>query len=236
MCCSRRTCGSTPAKRRTIPRSRKACRPRGRLRQRRVRRRPPRPRVRRRACRARRRKGAGLLLEKEVRELSRLLEPERPFAAILGGARRSPARSTRCELSRGARTSLLIGGGMANHFVRALGLSVGTSLPRGGQGPCRARDPGLLQGARKDDRAAFGLRRREVSGRRRARAATVGITKIPADVMALDVGQTDARAVRAPPRSGADDLLERAYGRLREAAIRPGHAARSRCSWPSPTR
>ncbi|HVE66404.1 MAG TPA: phosphoglycerate kinase, partial [Thermoanaerobaculia bacterium] len=29
-------------------------------------------------------KGAGFLLEKEVRELSRLLEPERPFAAILG--------------------------------------------------------------------------------------------------------------------------------------------------------
>src|SRR5262249_36947955 len=70
---------------------------------------------------------AGLLLEKEVRELSRLLEPERPFAAILGGAKISGKIDTLRVLSRRADV-LLVGGGMANHFVRALGLSVGKSL------------------------------------------------------------------------------------------------------------
>jgi phosphoglycerate kinase len=72
-------------------------------------------------------KGAGLLLEKEVRELSRLLEPERPFAAILGGAKISGKIDTLHVLARRADV-LLVGGGMANHFVRALGLPVGRSL------------------------------------------------------------------------------------------------------------
>jgi phosphoglycerate kinase len=72
-------------------------------------------------------KGAGLLLEKEVRELSRLLEPERPFAAILGGAKISGKIDTLRVLSRRADL-LLVGGGMANHFVRAIGLPVGKSL------------------------------------------------------------------------------------------------------------
>ncbi len=72
-------------------------------------------------------KAGGLLLEKEVQELSRLLSPERPFAAILGGAKISGKIDTLRVLARRADI-LLIGGGMANHFVRALGLSVGKSL------------------------------------------------------------------------------------------------------------
>src|SRR5262249_24236148 len=78
-------------------------------------------------------KGAGLLLEKEVRELSRLLEPERPFAAILGGAKISGKMDTLRVLSRRADL-LLIGGGMANHFVRAPGLPVGQSPPAEAKG------------------------------------------------------------------------------------------------------
>ena len=72
-------------------------------------------------------KGAGLLLEKEVRGLSKLLEPERPFAAILGGAKISGKIDALRALARRA-DALLVGGGMANHFVRALGLPVGRSL------------------------------------------------------------------------------------------------------------
>src|SRR5262249_14292793 len=73
------------------------------------------------------RKAAGLLLEKEVRERSRLLKPERPCAAVLGGAKISGKIEALEALARRADI-LLIGGGMANHFVRALGLSVGRSL------------------------------------------------------------------------------------------------------------
>jgi phosphoglycerate kinase len=71
---------------------------------------------------------AGLLMEREIRALSSLLEkPKRPFAAILGGAKVSDKIGvidhllTRIDL-------LILGGGMANTFLLAQGKSVGKSL------------------------------------------------------------------------------------------------------------
>jgi phosphoglycerate kinase len=131
-------------------------------------------------------KGAGLLLEKEVRELSRLLEPERPFAAILGGAKISGKIDTLRVLSRRADV-LLVGGGMANHFVRALGLSVGKSLLEEDKVPL-ARE--ILDFCRQAGKTIalpsdFVVAKSPDDG---AGAKTVGIDRIPADAMALDVG------------------------------------------------
>jgi len=132
-------------------------------------------------------KGAGLLLEKEVRELSRLLDPERPFAAILGGAKISGKIDTLRALSRRADL-LLIGGGMANHFVSALGLSVGRSLLEEDSVPL-ARE--ILDFCKREGKT-IALPSDFVvasSPGDAAGARTVGITKIPEDAMALDVGQ-----------------------------------------------
>ena len=71
---------------------------------------------------------AGFLMEKEIEFLGKALEnPERPFIAILGGAKISDKIGViENLLDRVAR--LLVGGGMANTFLKAQGLEVGDSL------------------------------------------------------------------------------------------------------------
>jgi phosphoglycerate kinase len=71
---------------------------------------------------------AGLLMEREIVALSGLLErPERPFAAIVGGAKVSGKIKVLEHLL--TRVDLLVlGGGMANTFLLAQGKAVGKSL------------------------------------------------------------------------------------------------------------
>ncbi len=71
---------------------------------------------------------AGFLLEKEIDYLSNAIaNPERPFVAILGGAKVSDKISV-IEALLGKVDHLLIGGGMANTFFAAQGYRMGDSL------------------------------------------------------------------------------------------------------------
>lgn len=71
---------------------------------------------------------AGFLMEKEIDYLSRALEnPKRPFVAILGGAKISDKIGVVKNLL-GKVDRLLIGGGMANTFLKAQGYDVAASL------------------------------------------------------------------------------------------------------------
>jgi 3-phosphoglycerate kinase len=71
---------------------------------------------------------AGLLMESEIRNLSALLEsPERPFAAVVGGAKVSGKIGVLEHLMDRVDT-YVIGGGMANTFLVAKGHTVGKSL------------------------------------------------------------------------------------------------------------
>ena len=129
---------------------------------------------------------AGLLMVRELSALTRILEsPERPLAAVLGGAKVSDKIALVEHLL--ARVDvLLIGGGMAFTFLRALGHAVGRSLVE----PDRIETArGALETARRrgvqmvlpvDAVVADGLD--SASGR------VVSIREIPSDQMGLDIG------------------------------------------------
>jgi phosphoglycerate kinase len=74
------------------------------------------------------RRAAGYLMMKELDYLGRLMEdPERPFVAILGGAKISGKIDVISNLLPKVDT-ILIGGGMAFTFFKAMGREIGRSL------------------------------------------------------------------------------------------------------------
>jgi phosphoglycerate kinase len=129
---------------------------------------------------------AGLLMQKELSALGRIVErPERPLAAVLGGAKVSDKLALVEHLLTQV-DALLVGGGMAFTFLRALGHDVGRSLLESDQ----------IETAR---RVLDSARRRGVpivlpvdvvvaAGPDSATGSVVGIREIPASLAGLDVG------------------------------------------------
>jgi len=132
-------------------------------------------------------RGVGLLMEKELEALSRVVDSiDRPFAAILGGAK-ILGKIAALEALVERADLVLIGGGMANHFVKALGLEIGTSLLEPDGVPIarkvidRCRERGVSLVLPSDFVVAPSL---EKAGE----ARTVAMNAIPAGLSALDVG------------------------------------------------
>src|SRR5215470_15541982 len=129
---------------------------------------------------------AGLLMQRELAALTRILEsPERPLAAVLGGAKVSD-KIALVEHLLARVDALLIGGGMAFTFLRALGHDVGKSLV----------EPDRIDTARA---ALETARRRGVQivlpvdavvapGLDSPSGRSVSIREIPANQMGLDLG------------------------------------------------
>jgi phosphoglycerate kinase len=141
-------------------------------------------------------KAAGRLLAREVVALGRLLgEPERPFAAILGGAKIEGKIDT-LENLLPRLDLLLLGGGMANTFLAAEGRELGSSL----------FEPDRLDVAR-DILARAKARGTEVLLPRDVvvtddlgnpgRIETVAADRIPAGLKAVDVGPETRQAFAA---------------------------------------
>lgn len=71
--------------------------------------------------------GIGLLVEKELKELGKLDSPSHPYIVILGGSKVSDKIGVITNLVKKA-DNILIGGGMAFTFLKALGYKIGNSI------------------------------------------------------------------------------------------------------------
>ncbi len=127
---------------------------------------------------------AGFLMEKELNFLGAALErPEHPFVAILGGAKISDKIGV-VENLLSKVDALLIGGGMANTFLKAQGYEVGESLVEEESLPL-AREIMTKAGERlvlpNDVVVADAFDAQ-------ARAKTVDVDEVPAGWRILDIG------------------------------------------------
>lgn len=133
----------------------------------------------------------GYLVEKEVRIMGGALEdPKRPFVAILGGAKVSDKIGVIRNLLNKVDT-ILIGGGMAYTFQKALGFEVGTSLLEEDKIDLAKE---LMTDAEKKGvkllLPADGVIADAVASGQNAEV--VAIDQIPADKMSLDIGPKTA--------------------------------------------
>jgi phosphoglycerate kinase len=131
---------------------------------------------------------AGLLMEKELQYLGKALHhPEKPFIAILGGAKVGDKIAVIQNLMTKVDT-LIVGGGMAYTFLKAQGQQVGKSLVEEDKIDLARQ---LLQDA-KSRKLKFLLPMDHIVAEKAdANAAVQTISSgqpIPANMMALDIG------------------------------------------------
>jgi phosphoglycerate kinase len=130
---------------------------------------------------------SGLLMEREVDALSRLLQrPPRPFHTVIGGAKVSGKLEV-LEALLGRCQAILVGGGMANTFLAARGAALGKSLVEADQLEHAER---ILALARRK-RVRFMLPTDAVIApqiHRRAKTRIVPIGEVPKDMMVVDIG------------------------------------------------
>ncbi|HEY4739446.1 MAG TPA: phosphoglycerate kinase [Candidatus Acidoferrales bacterium] len=129
---------------------------------------------------------AGLLMEKELTYLGKAMtNPERPFVAILGGAKVSDKIEVVQNLMRLA-DGMLIGGAMAYTFLKSQGLPVGKSLVEND----KVELAGDLLSQTRAKKFQFRLPVDHVIAQSpsSAETRTVDIADTPADWMGLDIG------------------------------------------------
>jgi len=136
---------------------------------------------------------AGFLMEREVEVLGKALEnPARPFVAIIGGAKVSDKIGVIENLLNKVDV-LIIGGGMANTFLKAQGYSLGKSLVEedklalAAELLVKAKSLGVEIALPQDVVVAKEFKAE-------AKHRTVAVDQIGEDEMAVDIGSTSAEA------------------------------------------
>jgi len=146
---------------------------------------------------------AGFLMEREIVMLSKLLEDaERPFAAVLGGAKVSDKIKV-LEHLMDKVDLFVVGGGMANTFLLAQGRAIGKSLAQ----PERVDDAKRILATAEAQGLPFVLPTDVIIAKEVTRGTeykTVPVEKVPASWHIVDVGKDSQEAMAealAPART-----------------------------------
>lgn len=170
---------------------------------------------------------AGFLMEKEIDIMGQALSaPERPFVAIIGGAKVSD-KITVLENLLPKVDALLIGGGMANTFLAAQGYELGKSLV---ESDALEMARGLLKQARVAG-IQFLLPTDVVVAEAFAADAkhvVADVKDIPADGMALDIGPRTTEAYAAVVRTARTVIWNGPMGVFEMPAFAAGTVAVAR--------
>jgi phosphoglycerate kinase len=138
---------------------------------------------------------AGLLVEREIRELSRLVgSPDHPYVVVVGGAKvKDKLPLLTSFLGRSDR--LLIGGALANPFLSAAGASLGATSPQSGLESAVADFLRAAQAAHTEVLLPTDV---VVDRPGRTEAETYPLAEVPADAVVQDIGPaTRARFIDA---------------------------------------
>ena len=136
---------------------------------------------------------AGLLMEREVDALSRLLDrPAKPFHAVIGGAKVSGKLEVLHALL-GRCQAVLLGGGMANTFLAAKGVALGKSLVE--EEMLGEAEKVITEARRKRVRLMLPVDAVVAPQiHHRAKTKVVGLDAIPRDQMVVDIGPATVSA------------------------------------------
>ncbi len=156
---------------------------------------------------------AGFLLEKEIKYLGQALAyPDHPFVAVIGGAKVSDKIAVIENLLDKVDT-LIIGGGMAYTFLRAMGRPIGSSLVEEDRIELAKE---LLQKAAAKDVTLLLPQDHVVAAEFSADAEhkICSDANFPADWMALDIGPATIATYTGALKQCPDGRLERPDGGL----------------------
>ncbi len=163
---------------------------------------------------------AGLLLEKEVKNLAKLKKPARPAVALLGGAKISTKLKVIKKLSRHF-SHILVGGAMANNILAARGVAVGRSLVDMAEIDLAQRLP---QGKIHLPQDAVVSRRADGQGKAKIKK----ISDISPKEMILDIGPATILAYAQILKQAKTIVWNGPLGKFEQAPFRHGTVALAR--------
>jgi phosphoglycerate kinase len=169
---------------------------------------------------------AGLLMQRELDALGRVLEaPEHPLVAILGGAKVSD-KVALVERLLDRVDRLVIGGGMAFTFLRAMGHDVGRSLVEPDRLDTARRV--LEMARRRGVRVVLPVDAVVAENPESPVGRSVGIREIPAGQMGLDIGPRTVERFSATLRDAKTIVWNGPMGVFERAAFADGTVAIAR--------